>query len=82
MKYKAFLFSILLCGGIISKGLAQLKTENVVIVTLDGMRWQEVFGGADSALLKNKKFTKDSAGTSGKFWNDDVLVRRKKLFIF
>ena len=61
---------------------AQQKTENVVIVTLDGMRWQEVFGGADSALLKNKNFTKDSAATTAKFWNDDVLVRRKNLFPF
>ena len=55
---------------------AQLKTENLVIVTLDGMRWQEVFGGADSALLKNKNFTRDSAGTSSKFWNDDIEKRR------
>jgi hypothetical protein len=61
---------------------AQLKTENLVIVTLDGMRWQEVFGGADSALLKNKNFTRDSSGTSLKFWNDDVEKRRKNLFPF
>ena len=61
---------------------AQLKTENLVIVTLDGMRWQEVFGGADSALLKNKNFTRDSSGTSSKFWNDDIEKRRKNLFPF
>ena len=30
---------------------AQLKTENIVIVTLDGMRWQEVFSGADSIWM-------------------------------
>ncbi|MEO5890789.1 MAG: alkaline phosphatase family protein [Ferruginibacter sp.] len=61
---------------------AQNKTENLVIVTLDGMRWEEVFGGADSAILKNKKYTKDSSGTSGKFWADDAGERRKKLFPF
>jgi Type I phosphodiesterase / nucleotide pyrophosphatase len=61
---------------------AQLKTENLVIVTLDGMRWEEVFGGADSALLKNKSFTRDSAGTSSKFWSDTMEIRRKKLFPF
>ena len=61
---------------------AQPATENLVIVTLDGMRWQEVFGGADSTLLKNKKFTRDSAGTSSKFWNDTIEIRRKKLFPF
>lgn len=61
---------------------AQAKIENLVIVTLDGMRWEEVYGGADSALLLNKEFTKDSAGTSGKFWDDNIDVRRKKLFPF
>ncbi|MEO6221296.1 MAG: alkaline phosphatase family protein [Ginsengibacter sp.] len=61
---------------------AQTKTENLVIVTLDGMRWQEVFGGADSALLKNKEFTKDSAGTSTKFWDKDIEARKRKLFPF
>ena len=27
------------------------RTENVVLITTDGLRWQEVFGGADEALL-------------------------------
>ena len=27
------------------------KTRNVVVVMIDGMRWQEVFRGADPALL-------------------------------
>jgi len=61
---------------------AQLKTENIVIVTLDGMRWQEVFSGADSVILNNKKFTKDLTGTQAKYWAKDVLARRKKLFPF
>jgi hypothetical protein len=57
------------------------KTENVIIVTLDGMRWQEVFGGIDSALMVNKKYTHDSAGAA-KYWSSDALERRKKLFPF
>ena len=61
---------------------AQQKTENLIIVTLDGMRWQEVFGGADSAILKNKKYTKDSSGSTKAFWTDDANERRKKLFPF
>jgi len=65
-----------------SLSFAQHKTENLVIVTLDGMRWEEVIGGADSAILLNKKYTKDSSGTSGKFWSSDASDRRKKLFPF
>lgn len=61
---------------------AQQATENIVVVTLDGMRWQELFGGADEQLLKNKNYTKDSAGTTKTFWNDTLEIRRKKLFPF
>ena len=63
---------------------AQIKnqTENLVVVTLDGMRWQEVFGGADLALLTNKNFTRDSTETFNKFWKNDINERRKKLFPF
>jgi len=61
---------------------AQHKTKNLVIVTLDGMRWQEVFTGADSALIVNKRFTQDSAQVVKNFWSDDVTERRKKLFPF
>jgi hypothetical protein len=32
-------------------GPRSLKTRNVLLVTTDGLRWQEVFGGADEALL-------------------------------
>ncbi|MFT3825449.1 MAG: alkaline phosphatase family protein [Chitinophagaceae bacterium] len=58
------------------------KTENVVIVTLDGMRWQEVFGGVDAVLLANPKYTMDSSGIAGQFWSNDAAERRKKLFPF
>ncbi len=61
---------------------SSLHTENIVIVTLDGMRWQEVFYGADRALLQNKKFTRDSSGTIDEFWNQDSALRREKLFPF
>jgi hypothetical protein len=81
MKITQYIFTIVML--LIVTGItAQQKTENLVIVTLDGMRWQEVFGGADSAILKNKKYTKDSSGSSKKFWADDAIERRKKLFPF
>ncbi len=58
------------------------KTENVVIVTLDGMRWQEVFGGADSVLINTEKYAHDTADLKTKFWSPDSLERRQKLFPF
>lgn len=58
------------------------KTENIIIVTLDGMRWQEVFGGADSALLNNTAYTRDPEPVAKKFWDGQTNERRKKLFPF
>ncbi|MBI2924794.1 MAG: alkaline phosphatase family protein [Verrucomicrobia bacterium] len=31
-----------------------LKTRNVILVTTDGLRWQEVFGGVEAALLNKE----------------------------
>jgi len=69
-----FCFSVLLS--------AQNNTQNLVIVTLDGMRWQELFGGVDTAIIKNKTFTKDSANLAQQFWSSDIKERRAKLFPF
>ena len=30
-----------------------LKTQNVILITLDGVRWQEVFQGADKRIINN-----------------------------
>lgn len=58
------------------------KTENLVIVTLDGIRWQEVFGGLDSSLLYNSKYTRDTAQLKEKYWAVDISERRRRLFPF
>jgi hypothetical protein len=57
------------------------KTENVVLITLDGFRWQELFNGADSAFMKQQKHLKDSEVKS-KYWRDDLAERRKALLPF
>jgi len=57
------------------------KTKNVVIVTLDGFRWQELFRGADSSLL-NSKYTGSKAEMKKRFWAETAEERRKKLLPF
>jgi len=37
------------------------KTENLVIVTLDGFRWEELYRGADSALINSSSFSVNSS---------------------
>jgi len=65
-----------------TSAFAQHKTQNLVIITMDGMRWQEVFGGVDSAILSNRKFAKDSAAIEKKYGGSDAKERRQKLFPF
>ena len=76
------IFVLLFVSIISSTTFAQKKTNNIIIITLDGMRWQEVFGGVDSAIINNKTYTKDSSGLMEKFWSDDIGQRRERLFPF
>lgn len=64
-------------------GSAQQQTENIIIVTTDGFRWQELFGGMDSAIANNSKFNQgDSEQLYKKYWDASATVRRNKLLPF
>lgn len=70
----------LVCASTASAG----KTHQVILVIADGVRWQEVFTGADPTLLN------DAAGGSWEspealkkaYGADDVDARRRQLFPF
>lgn len=58
-------------------------TENVLLVTTDGLRWQEVFGGADAALVnKESGNVEDVNALKEKFWRDTAEARREALMPF
>jgi len=69
---------ILLIGNVFAQSL---KTENIILITLDGMRWQEVFNGGDSSFMRQQKYLKDGK-IKQKFWRDDLNERRKSLLPF
>jgi hypothetical protein len=58
------------------------KTQNVILITIDGFRWQEVFTGADSALLNNQSLVKNSEVFKKKYWNNNPVERRSMLMPF
>ncbi|MBA4058024.1 MAG: phosphoglyceromutase, partial [Marivirga sp.] len=62
-------------------GQQKNKTENIILITFDGLRWQEVFNGADSSFMRQQKYLKDDK-LKEKFWRDDVNERRKLLLPF
>ena len=58
-------------------------TENLLIVMTDGLRWQEVFAGADDSLLnKERGGIPNPAEIRREFWRDDVQARRAALMPF
>ena len=61
-----------------------LRTRNVLLIVSDGVRWQEIFTGADPTLLneKNGGIWEDEAKLRREFWRDDPNERRKVLFPF
>ncbi len=73
---------ILLLMFTVKISLAQ-TAENIIIITTDGLRWQEVFGGMDSAIANNKQFNQgDSAAIFKKYWSGSAESRRRKLMPF
>jgi hypothetical protein len=63
---------------------AALKTRNVVLLVSDGLRWQEVFTGADPQLLneKNGGIWDKEQDLRREFWRADPNERRKALLPF
>ncbi len=78
MKRAGMLCAVLV--GFATMGLCQPESPNVVLVTIDGFRWQELFEGADSVLLNNKNYTKDERAMT--YWHSDAITRRKILMPF
>ena len=63
----------------------QAKKENdprLIIITFDGLRWQELFTGADSSLVGNKTFVEKPEVLRSKYWRESQDERRKLLMPF
>jgi dienelactone hydrolase len=54
----------------------------VVLITTDGLRWQEVFGGAEEQLLTKEAGVAEPADLRREFWRDSPAARREALLPF
>jgi len=63
------------------QGATQTPARNVILITIDGLRWQEFFGGADRDYFK-----RDRNGSGGeperRFWRETKAERREALMPF
>lgn len=56
--------------------------RNLILITIDGLRWQEVFKGAQANLLAEPKFVKDKASLEQKFQLGSAVQNRQALMPF
>jgi hypothetical protein len=78
-----WLAAISCLGASASPGVAVEKTKNVIVVTLDGYRWQDFFGGADDSLMnKQDGGVRDLARLKKNYWRDTPELRREAVMPF
>jgi len=73
------LFVIIFFCTIFINLFGQKKTENIFIITLDGLRWEELFGGATDSLMNDQAFVRDTSELQSLFAAPTVEERRQKL---
>ena len=63
------------------QGPATMRAENVVLVTLDGARWQDIFGGIDLDILRSTSgdTAVEKTETYQRFWAPTAAERRAKV---
>ncbi len=64
--------------------LAELRTHNVFLITVDGLRHQELFSGVDPLLLENKERAgiEDLDRLREQYWRPTATERREALLPF
>jgi hypothetical protein len=80
MKFVFCYFSLLISAAATAQSVSH--TQNIFIITTDGFRWQEVFSGADAALISNSRFVQDTILTKQMYWDSTPELRRQKLMPF
>ena len=77
------LIAIVLLAGTICVN-AQSKTENVILITLDGVRTHEMFDGLDLSIVKaaTKKGSVEETPLYKRYWAESAQQRREKLMPF
>lgn len=76
------LASFVMTGSAQRQDKTTTSSNRVVLITLDGYRWQELFAGADSFLVRDSKYVTDTSALIKKFWRATPQQRREALMPF
>ena len=58
------------------------KSPNIFLITLDGVRWQEVFYGIDKELIDNTNYVENKSLLIDRYYSPQLFERREKLMPF
>ncbi len=79
------LLLLTMCSPVLAQSEAKPVTRNdrnVVYITWDGFRWQELFGGAQEILIAKDAGVADVEGLKRKYWRESEAERREVLLPF
>ena len=83
MKYNILFLIFFICfSGLYAQKSNDDATHKVILITLDGYRWQELFNGVDSVLMENDEYTSGKEEIIKRFWRSTKEERRKALTPF
>jgi hypothetical protein len=75
------LVAVLAAAAVLGAQATAPKATNVIVVTMDGLRWQEAFGGVERPLL-GKDGEKPDSTPMKRFWRETPDERRRALMPF
>jgi len=73
---------LLAAAGALAAATPARQTASVILVTTDGLRWQEVFSGAEERLLGKENGVEEPDALRRAFWRDTPEARREALLPF
>lgn len=82
LKYLTFLPLFIVLFAVNSYGQKR-KTRNIILITIDGFRWQELFTGADPVMVSGGRYNSMAREwRREQYWRDEVNERRESLMPF
>ncbi len=76
------LLLVIFCNTVRKLNAQNEDSPKVILITIDGFRWQELFKGADKELISNNLYVQNLKQLKDIFGGDTEFERRKKLMPF
>ena len=80
--FTSFLTALFIFTGAVAQSPERGSSRHLFVITIDGVRWQEIFKGADPMLVSNTDYVQDTALTRELYWDSTADLRKRRLLPF